>query len=167
MNRLNPIRAAVIGLLMLPTTLAYAQKAPTAVAPLDPARVAAAKDLLAATGGVDAAKKGMDQMSAAIAGQMRGQNPAQAEKFTAIMAKHLAPEGPIVKAYLNDVMESFTTFYAANFTVAELNEIKTFQSSATGKRFQSVAPQMMAGMAQPMMKMQQSLMTEIQKDLKP
>jgi uncharacterized protein len=166
-SRLNPLRAAIVGLLMLPATLAFAQKAPAPTAPLDPARVAAAKDLIAATGGTDAAKKAMDQMSAAISAQMRGQNPAQAEKFTSIMSKHLAPEGPIVKAYLTDVMESFTTFYAANFTVVELNEIKVFQSSATGKKFQSVAPQMMAGMAQPMMKMQQSLMTEIQKDLKP
>jgi uncharacterized protein len=167
MNLLNPLRAAVVGLLMLPATLAFAQKAPAPVAPLDPARVAAAKDLIAATGGIDAAKKGMDQMSAAISGQMRGQNPAQAEKFTALMAKHLAPDGAIVKTYLNEVMEAFTSFYAANFTVAELAEIKVFQASATGKKFQSVAPQMMASAAGPMMKMQQSLMTEIQKDFKP
>jgi uncharacterized protein len=171
MKLLTPLRAVAVGLLMLPATLAVAQKAPAPIAApaaaLDPARVAAAKDLIAATGGTDAAKKGMEQMTAAIMGQMRGQNPAQAEKFAGFMTKHMAPEGVIVKTYLTEAMDAFTTFYAANFTVAELNEIKGFQASATGKKFQSVAPQMMATMAQPMMKMQQSLITEIQKDMKP
>jgi uncharacterized protein len=161
------LRASVVGLMMLPSALAFAQKAPVAVPALDPARVTAAKELIAATGGTDAAKKGMEQMTAAISAQMRGQNPAQAEKFAAIMAKHLAPEGPIVKAYLTEVGEAFVTFYAANFTVPELAEIKTFQASATGKKFQNLAPQMMTGTAAPMMKLQQSLMAEIQKDLKP
>jgi hypothetical protein len=161
------LRAAVFGLLVLPTAAALAQKAPVATVALEPARVAAAKELIAATGGMDAAKKGMEQMGAAISTQMRSQSPAQAEKFTAIMAKHLAPDGDIVKTYLNEVGEAFVTFYAANFSVAELNEIKAFQTSATGKKFQAIAPQMMAGAAAPMMKMQQSLMTEIQKDLKP
>jgi uncharacterized protein len=165
-------RAAALALLVslsISGSPASAQKAPAAApsATLDPARVAAAKDLIAATGGVEAAKRGMDQMSAAISAQMRGQNPAQADKFTAIMTKHLAPEGAIVKTYLNEVVDAFTTFYASNFTVAELNEIKTFQASPTGMKFQTVAPQMMASAAGPMLKMQQSLMTEIQKDMKP
>jgi hypothetical protein len=167
MNLRNPLRAAVVGLLMLPATLAFAQKAPAPAAALDPARVAAAKELIAATGGLDAAKKAMDQMSAAMAGQMRGKDPAYAEKFTAVMAKHMAVDGVIFKTFMTDVMESFTTFYATNFTVTELNEIKTFQVSATGKKFQGMAPQMMAGAAAPMMKMQQMLITEIQKDMKP
>jgi hypothetical protein len=167
----TPIRVAIIALMMLPAPVALAQKAPAPVAApavaLDPARVAAAKDLISATGGTDAAKKAMEQMTAAIMGQMRGQNPAQAEKFSAVMGKHLAPDGAIVKTYLDEVMNSFTTFYASNFTVAEMGEIKIFQTSATGKKFQSIAPQMMATMAGPMMKMQQSLITEIQKDMKP
>jgi uncharacterized protein len=167
MKRHITLRATVVCLLMLPSALAFAQKAPVAAPALDPARVAAAKELIAATGGTDAAKKSMEQMTAAISAQMRGQNPAQAEKFTAVMTKHLAPEGTIVKTYLTEVSEAFVTFYAANFTVPELAEIKTFQASATGKKFQVLAPQMMSGMAAPMMKMQQSLMVEIQKDLKP
>jgi hypothetical protein len=51
--------------------------------------------------------------------------------------------------------------------VPELKEVQTFQASATGKKFQLLAPQMMAGAAAPMMKLQQSLMVEIQKDMKP
>jgi hypothetical protein len=167
MKRPITLRAAIVGLLMVPSAVVFAQKAPVAAPALDPARVAAAKELIAATGGTDAAKKGMEQMTAAISAQMRGQNPAQAEKFAAIMAKHLAPEGTIVKTYLTEVGDAFVTFYATNFTVPELKEVQTFQASATGKKFQSLAPQMMTGMAAPMMKMQQSLMAEIQKDLKP
>jgi hypothetical protein len=165
-SALKTLRAAALGLMMLPASLASAQqKAPPA--PLEPARIKAALELISATGGTDAAKKAMEQMTTAIMGQMRGQNPAQAEKFGAAMSKHLSPEGPIVKAYFTEVMDGFTNFYAANFTVAELNEIKVFQSSATGKKFQMVAPQMMAAMAPAMMKLQQSLMVEIQKDMKP
>jgi hypothetical protein len=167
MKRYNTLRAAFVGLVMLPSAAAFAQKAPVAAATLDPARVAAAQDLIAATGGIDVAKKGMEQMSAALSAQLRGQNPAQAEKFAAIMAKHLAPEGTIVKTYLTEVGDVFATFYATNFTVAEMAEIKTFQASATGKKFQTLAPQMMAGAAAPMIKLQQALMVEIQKDLKP
>jgi uncharacterized protein len=161
------LRVAVVGLLMLPSAIAFAQKAPVAAPALDPARVAAAKELIATTGGTEAAKKGMEQMTAAISAQMRGQNPAQAEKFAAIMAKHLAPESAIVTTYLTEVGDTFVTFYAANFTVPELKEVQTFQASATGKKFQLLAPQMMAGAAAPMMKLQQSLMVEIQKDMKP
>jgi hypothetical protein len=159
----NTLRGAVFLALMVPGALAWAQKAPA----LDPARVTAAQDLIAATGGTDAAKKVIEQMSAAISMQMRAQNPAQTDKYSAAMAKLMAPESPIVKTYLAEVSDGFVTFYAGNFTVAELGEIKTFQSSATGKKFQALAPQMMAGMAAPMIKMQQALMGEIQKEMKP
>ena len=154
------LRAAALCLALLPASAALAQ-----TPSLDPARVAAAKDLVAATGGMEQARTGYEQMMAAMISQIRGQNPAEADKFKAFMDRFLAPDGDIAKTYFSETLAAFTTFYAGNFTVAELNEIKTFQGSATGKKFQAKAPEMMSAMAPAMMKMQQSLVAGLQKEM--
>jgi hypothetical protein len=64
MKRSTCLRAAVVFFMMLPCAPAFAQKAPIATPTLDPARIAAAKELVAAKGGADALKRTVTELGA-------------------------------------------------------------------------------------------------------
>jgi hypothetical protein len=133
-----------------------AQRAP------DPARLAAARELVDAMGGVSMAERVVDEMIGGMVNQMRAQNPGAAAEFERIMRTVLAPDSPRVKAYFSEIIDVTTQFYAEKFSVDELRELTAFQRSAVGQKFQKVVPEAMARMAPVMMKFQAGIVPDMQ-----
>jgi uncharacterized protein len=163
MKNLTSVRAAIVGLLLLPATLAFAQKAPVAALPLDPARVAAAKELMVAKGGADALKRTIAELGAGISADYRTSHPAKAAKIAAALDELLAPDGTVVREYVRQAAEDYTRFYATHFTVLELNELKAFYLTPTGKKAQELYNQLDASAIEPMAKVGQSIQKAVQK----
>ena len=156
-------RAAVLGFtLAVLASPAAAQK----VAP-DAATIAAAKDVIAASGGRADALKAMSSMKGAYLAQLRGQSPEMVKKIDELMTKYMDDKSPRIQTYLDEMEAVAIDFYASRFTVDELKTIGAFQLSAAGQKFRSVVPELMASMTAPMLKFQQGLSEELQKELKP
>lgn len=136
-----------------------AQKAPAAA---DPARLAAAKELLEAQGGTAQAKKALDQMTTALVDQIRRMNPAEADGLKKFMATHYAPDSAKVTAYFNEVLDVSVQFYAERCTVEELKAMTQFMKTPTGQKFVLLAPELAAVMAPSLIKFQQQVMVDVQ-----
>jgi hypothetical protein len=128
----------------------------------DAARMAAARDLVEATGGVAMAEKAIDEMLVGIVNSVRQSNPGAAGDFERAMRTILSPSSPKVKAYLQEIMEVTVNLYAEKFTVEEMKAIAAFQRSAVGKKFQGVTVEAMSRMGPAMMKFQSSIMPDMQ-----
>jgi hypothetical protein len=128
----------------------------------DSAKLAAARELVEAMGGVAMAERVVDEMIGGMVNQMRTQNPGAAVEFERIMRTVLGPGSPKVKAYFNEIMEVTTTFYAEKFTLYELRELTVFQRSPVGQKFQRVVPEAMARMAPVMMRFQAGIVPDMQ-----
>lgn len=138
---------------------AQAQKAPAAV---DPARLAAAKELLEAQGGTAQAKKALDQMTTALVDQIRRMSPSEADGLKKFMATHYSSDSAKVTAYFNEVLEVSVQFYAERCTVEELKAMTQFMKTPTGQKFVLLAPDLAAVMAPSLIKFQQQVMTDVQ-----
>lgn len=138
---------------------AHAQKAPAAI---DPARLAAAKELLEAQGGTAQARKAFDQMATALVDQMRRVNPAEAEGLKKFMATNYASDSAKVTAYFSEVLEASTQFYAERCTVEELKAMTQFMKTPTGQKFVLLAPELGAAIAPSLIKFQQQVMVDVQ-----
>ena len=157
------MRAACLGLMLaVLASPAVAQK----VAP-DAATIAAAKDVIAASGSRADALKAMTSMKGAYLAQLRGQSPEMVKKVDDLMTKFMDEKSPRIQAYLDEMETVAIDFYASRFTVDELKTIGAFQVSPAGQKFRSVVPDLMASMTAPMLKFQQGLSEELQKELKP
>jgi hypothetical protein len=137
-----------------------AQRAP------DPARLAAARELVDAMGGVAMAERVVDQMIGGLVDQMRSQNPSAAAEFERIMRTVLAPDSPKVMVYFGEVMEVTTRFYAEKFTIDELRELTAFQRSPLGQKFQRIVPEAMARLAPAMIKFQTGIVPDMQEAMR-
>jgi uncharacterized protein len=155
-TRLGAVFAAIAIVGSLAGLPSHAQRAP------DPARLAAARELVDAMGGVSMAERVVDQMIGGMVDQMRSQNPGAAAEFERIMRTVLAPDAPRVKAYFSEIMEVTTLFYAEKFTIDELRELTVFQRSPLGQKFQRIVPEAMARMAPVMMKFQSGIVPDMQ-----
>jgi hypothetical protein len=144
--------AIVAGLAGLP---AQAQRA-------DAAKLAAARELVDATGGIAMAERVVDEMITGMVQQMRLQNPSVATEFERIMRTVMSPNSPKVKAYFNDIIEVTTQFYAEKFTIDELRQLTAFQRSPVGQKFQKVVPEAMSRMTPVIMKFQNSIAPDVQ-----
>lgn len=154
-----------------PPVLAEDAKPAAAPAPFkaeikaDPARIAAAKELLAAFGGLEQAKASVPQFVNALVAEIRSRDEkigAPAEYF---LRSETEPDKPRVKAYLAEVEAAATSFYADTFTVDEMKTITAFYTSAAGKKFQAETPKLLGMMAPMMARFQQSLIQDMQKGL--
>jgi len=107
--------------------------------PPDPARVAAARDLLAVTG----VTKQMDGMVQAMTrGFAKGANADSSEagkkvseQFDASMKKLLA--------YQDQMITDFANLYAETFTVEEMKTVADFYRSGPGAKFIEKTPELM------------------------
>jgi uncharacterized protein len=161
------MRAAVACLMMLPWVPAFAQKPPTAATALDPARIAAAKELMAAKGGTDALKKVITELGAGIIADYRVSHPAKAAKIAVTIGELLAPDGPVSREYVSEAMEKLTVFHATRFTASELEELKTFYLTPTGKKYQELSIKLEESVIEPMAKVAQSINVAVAKVFKP
>lgn len=134
MFKLTTLAALILSAFALATASAE-DAAPAA----DPARVAAARELMEVTG----VTKQLDGMIAAMVdGFAKGAKADEseagkklAEEFAAVMEKF--------KAYKQDMLTDFALLYAEVFTAEEMKEVSKFYSSGTGAKFISSLPVLM------------------------
>lgn len=131
-------------------------------APIDPARMVAAKALMEAQGGIAQAQKALEQMTTAMVEQVRKQSPSEADGFQRFMQQYLAPDSQRVTAYFNAILQASTMFYAERCTVEELKAMTAFMATPTGQKFVSLAPELGAVMAPELIRFQKDLIGEVQ-----
>ncbi|WP_072377153.1 DUF2059 domain-containing protein [Hyphomicrobium sp. NDB2Meth4] len=134
--------------LVLIAPLAHAEDAP---AP-DPARIAAAKELMTVTG----MTKQMDGMIAVMGegfrkGAQDRAGSAAANALGSEFDKHMQR----MMSYRDQMLEEFATIYAQRFTVDELQAVIDFYKSPTGQKFIAATPELMQAGAQIGMKYSQ------------
>jgi hypothetical protein len=132
---------SAIRILGLCVALCFASplSAEDAAPPVDPARIAAARDLLEVTG----VTKQMDGMVEAMSrGFAKGANAETSEvgkklsdQFDASMKKLLE--------YKDQMISDFATLYAQAFTAEEMKTVADFYRSGAGAKFISVTPELM------------------------
>lgn len=158
------IVAATLAVAMATSTPLVAQQQPPAEAPkpADPAAIAAAEKLVAAMGAEDQARATIDSLKRALIGHTQATEPAKVVGFTAYADKELAPGSPRVTQYLGEVSRLAVAYYAQRFTVEEMNAIAAFQTSAAGRKFQALTPELGAAIAERTMQFQSDLIRTIQ-----
>jgi hypothetical protein len=159
------IRALFAMSLLVLTLPAIAQEAaPANVAPT-PEVITAAKAVIEASGGRAEALKAMSSIKSTYLAQLRGQDPAMLERVQGVLTKLMDEKNPRIAAYLDEMESSALEFYATRFTADELKAISTFQMSPAGKKFRTVVPELMAVMQPPMMRFQQALSQDLQREI--
>ena len=117
---------------------AFAEDAKPVVA-ADPARIAAARDLMEVTGVTKQLDGMMDAMKEGFSrGAKADESKAGKEmssSFNDAMAK--------LMAYKGDMMTDFAQLYAESFTAEEMKTIADFYRSGTGAKFISMMPDLM------------------------
>ena len=129
----------------------------------DPARIAAARDLMEVTG----VTKQLDGMMEAMSkGFAKGANADTSEKgknlaeeFEAGMKKFLS--------YKEDMMTDFTALYAETFTAEEMKQVADFYRSGTGAKFIQMTPALMQKGAQIGMKYSERISKDMVKPAAP
>jgi uncharacterized protein len=124
---------------MLVSGLVHAASAQDA-AKVDPARVAAAKELMDVTG----VSKQMDGMIAAMAQGFRkgaedNAGAAAAEAATKQFERFMAK----LMSYRQPMLDEFANLYAERFTLDELKSVTDFYKSPTGQKFIQEIPSLM------------------------
>lgn len=132
------IRLAVVAALMAFSGMIHAQEAAPATT-ADPARIAAARDLLEVTG----VTKQLDGMMEAIkAGFAKGANAENTDAGKQITAEFEANMTKFM-SYKQDMINDFATLYAETFTAEEMKTVADFYRSGTGAKFISLTPELM------------------------
>ncbi len=144
---------------------ASAQEPAKPVAAADPARVAAAKNLLVAFGGLDQAKASIPQFVDMLVADIKLRDNKIAAPAEYFLRSETEPDKPRVKAYLAEVEKAAIDFYAERFTTDEMKVIAEFHTSAAGKKFQAETPKLLGLMVPMMGKFQQSLIEDMSKGL--
>ncbi len=128
----------IIACLALALIASFAHAEETAT--LDPARIAAAKELMAVTG----MTKQMDGMIAVMGqgfrkGAQDRAGSAAANALGSEFDKHMQR----MMSYRDQMLEEFAVIYAQRFTVDELNAVIEFYNSPTGQKFIAATPELM------------------------
>lgn len=121
----------------------------------DPARVAAAKDLMAAMNVQDQFHKSTTAMKDLLISQMQAEPGG--DKVKTLMDKIFDPNSDGIKTYFADAETAYITFFAERFTPEEMKEIAAFQSSAVGRKMQGAMPDMIAALGPPLAKFQEHI----------
>jgi hypothetical protein len=135
---------------------ATAQTAPVAQAP-EPARIAAAKALIAKVMPQERVDAMIDQMMRPMMENLRNAM-AQAPQMQAAFAKdpkakamldafvdeELRHSMALTKSSMPTMMDAMARAYARRFTVAQLNDVSTFFDTPSGKLYAEQAPTIMA-----------------------
>lgn len=148
---------AMITALMFAVLPAAAEEAKPAGA-ADPERIAAAREMMVATG-VDKSLDGIiTAMSQGFAKGAKADVNAEGKKasdaFDAVMKKFLG--------YKEDMLNDFATLYADTFTASEMKEVTAFYKSGTGAKFIASMPALMQKGSQIGMKYSQKVIEEME-----
>lgn len=153
------LSAVLLWLAMFSPAMAQ-QKAPDAEP--DPQRLAAAREIFNAQGGIDQARKSLEQTSRAIIEEARQSNPDIADGLARFLDKYFDPESPKIKKLFEEVIDSSARFYANRFTVEEMQALSGFLKSPIGQKFVAAAPDASAALAPKLLEFQRRLMIELQ-----
>lgn len=120
--------------------VAHAQTTPSD----DPARLAAARDVVNTIGGISEVRRSLKPFQEALIQKLSGEMPAQAAEIATFLQKEMALESTRVVALLTTLQTANEAFYAENFTVEELQAIVVFLKSSAGQKFQGLSPNLAA-----------------------
>ncbi len=154
------VTALLISLIIAASCSAYAQAPAPAPAAVDPAAMAAAKEMVAAMKLRDVLAASMkqamqsipqmiDQMSTTI---INGNTKLSAAEKKDALAKMKAKNPEMMAAMqslfadpkmIDEMVDEIAPLYARNFTVTEINAIATFYKSDAGAKTLRVMPQLM------------------------
>jgi hypothetical protein len=157
---MKAVQAAMLGVLLLVAGIAGAV-AQGAGPPPDAARMAAAKELIIAQGGVEQGRRGLAITTENMIGQVRRSNPSEADNFASFLRAYMDPQGPRVTKFLEDVVEDMTRFYAANSSLEDLQAMTAFVTTPAGQTMQRLAPQVGGIMAPRFAAFQEQLKKDI------
>jgi hypothetical protein len=130
---------------------------------VDPAREAAAKDLMNAMNVQEQFQKSTTAMKDLLTKQMASQPGG--DKMKVVMDKIFDPQSEGVKVYFVDAEAAYIAFFAERFTVEEMKEIAVFQSSPVGRKMQDAMPDMIGALGPPLAKFQESIKKQIVEEL--
>lgn len=108
----------------------------------DASHVAAARDLVKAMDAEGQARASLEQLRQALIARVQASEPAKAPGYAAYADKAMQPDGALVKGFLSDLDNMAVQFYARNFTPDEMKAIGVFQSSAAGRKFNKLTPEL-------------------------
>ena len=130
------IRSMALVLLLILATSIRAEETKPAV---DPARIAAARDLMEVTGVTKQLEGMMDAMKQGFAQGAKAESSEAGRKmsegFDSAIAKFMS--------YKDDMISDFATLYAENFTADEMKTVADFYRSGTGAKFIALTPELM------------------------
>lgn len=132
------VRLAVTAAFLAFAGVAHAQEAaPTATG--DPARLAAARDLLEVTGVTKQLDGMMDAIKKGFAKGANAENTDAGKQITAEFDANMAK----FMSYKEDMINDFATLYAETFTAEEMKTVADFYRSGTGAKFIALTPELM------------------------
>lgn len=133
-------RNAIVPLIAVVAVLAVQISARAQEAANDPARIAAAMELIEVTGAkkqidlmLDMMKKGFSAGASEAGGGAAGS--AAESEFSKFSEKF--------KGYRDQMVKEFADLYASRFSTEELKEISTFYKSGAGAKFIAAMPELM------------------------
>ena len=154
---------ALVHAFVLALALAVPVWAEDAKPAADPARIAAARDLMEVTGVARQLDGMMEAMSKGFSKGAQADTSEKgkklAEEFDATMKKFLS--------YKEDMMTDFAALYAESFTVEEMKQVADFYRSGTGAKFIQMTPALMQKGAQIGMKYSERISKEMAKPAAP
>ncbi|MGD9783834.1 MAG: DUF2059 domain-containing protein [Hyphomicrobiaceae bacterium] len=156
-------RLAGAGLLLAAMLAACPLSAQEQKSEPDAARIAAARELLAAIGGTEQAKATVESLKQALIANMRASEPAKAVGFAAYAEAATKHDGPIVSKYLADIDSLAVNFYARRFSAEEMAAIAAFQKSEAGRKFQALTPELGSQIAARSMQLQADVLRAVEK----
>ncbi len=149
---------ATVAWLALVATAATAQQPPAG----DPAKLAAARELLMAQGGIEQARKGLTQMTDAIVEQVRRVNPSEADGLAQFMKTYVEPSSPRVTTFFEGVLEDSIAFYAERCSLEEIKAMTAFLATPAGRKFTALAPEAASSIAPRFVAFQQAMLKDVQ-----
>jgi uncharacterized protein len=126
---------AVLPLALVCSTPTWAQQS----APIDPERLAAARELLEVTGATKGAEIMMNAMSKSLLQLFSNANPGKEKEVS--IAFDLLLKRMLGRAH--EMLELTAPLYAERFSTAELKEAIAFYKSPTGAKFIATQPQIL------------------------
>jgi hypothetical protein len=137
---MKPAAAVAAAVLALCCAGSAAAQAPAPAAPkADPAKLELARQVFAATGGVDAYRARITAMFSGMSEMMKGVVPAGSEKLSNALMKDLVEEELKIVPQMIDLSAEV---YAENLSETELRDLLAWTTSESGRAIRDKSPQM-------------------------
>lgn len=114
-----------------------------AAAPIDPARLAAARKLIELTG----TDKQLEGALGKVVGLMQQQFERRAPKYKKEIAEVMAPLGEKYAAEKGAIIDKVIAHYATTLTAEDLDTVTAFFSNGSGQRYLAAVPALVDGTA--------------------